>query len=408
MAATVTSVWGLGVILGVAVLLIGTIVIGMAGRARRRRRRREQALERGQQLAEQVMLTNRDVRPGSTQPEPPFEPSAAPSFHAADSGATDFPADDVRSSDPAEGRFSDASSAPSAPFADEHVTRSTPVPPHPTPHSMAHPEETDQSAVVAPQPVGSAVEHVTVRVQTSNDDPLDHAVLTVAELDGQQVVRAESGGDGSYDLGPLASGSYVLIVRCRGFRPYAEVIEVGDGMPRCTRVELGSDSGLAGVVRRKDGEPVAGATVTLKGDHGVVMTARTGPDGDYRVTGIRPGPYTMLVTARVCRPVELAVDVPERGLSRQDVELIGGAHVQGTVRVDQGRKVLPGTRILLLDERGEVLATTDADEQGRYRFSEVNAGEYTVCATPPSPAVSTVRIDGGLVHELDLELRQTG
>ena len=276
------------------------------------------------------------------------------------------------------------------------------------PETDSRAEQSERSRLDPAQPEPRrSVEHVAVRVQNPAEEPLDHAILTATELDGRQVARAESSGDGCYDLGPLERGSYVLIVRCPGYRPYAEVIELGDGLPRRTRIELSSDSGLAGVVRRKDGDPVAAATVTLKDDHGVVMTARTGPDGDYRVTGVRPGAYTMLVTARVCRPVELAVDVPERGLSRQDVELIGGAHVQGTVRVDHGRKVLPGTRILLLDDNGSVLATTDTDDQGRYRFSEVNAGEYTVCATPPSPAVSTVRIDGGLVHELDLELRQS-
>jgi Carboxypeptidase regulatory-like domain len=116
------------------------------------------------------------------------------------------------------------------------------------------------------------------------------------------------------------------------------------------------------------------------------------------------GSYTMAVSARAYRPAALVVHVPDTGKIHQDVELVGGARLHGTIRTKLGRRPLPDARVTLIDSTGRVLNVASAGPDGGYRFVDVPEGEYTLVATAQPPAACTLRIAGGEDHEHDMEL----
>ncbi|GAB3426484.1 MFS transporter [Flindersiella endophytica] len=280
--------------------------------------------------------------------------------------------------------------------------------------------EQPYDAVPAPVAVAEAVpaaeapaiedgpQPLRVAVRQSDGEPVEAAALTLTSLAGQQVARgrAASGGDqpGGYLVDPVEPGTYILIVSAHGFHPHATVVELDDAGDRL-EVVLSGESGLIGRVRRTGGGPVESATVTLTNLHGeVVATSSTDSDGEYSFGDLVAGSYTMAVSARAYRPVALVVHVPDTGKIHQDVELVGGARLHGTIRTKLGRRPLPDSRVTLIDSTGRVLNVAAAGPDGAYRFVDVPEGEYTLVATAQPPAACTLRITGGEDHEHDVEL----
>lgn len=63
---------------------------------------------------------------------------------------------------------------------------------------------------------------LTAKIQTRDGWAVSHAVVTVTDMTGAQVLRAEAGQDGSVsDANPLAPGAYTVIVTAVGYAPTA-------------------------------------------------------------------------------------------------------------------------------------------------------------------------------------------
>lgn len=94
--------------------------------------------------------------------------------------------------------------------------------------------------------------HLYGRVLDADDGP-HAAVLTLVDLDGQQVARATADADGHYRLVPGARGEFLLVClpdgvadRREGLRPQAVMVAV-DGRPVAYDVVVGRDAvGAAG------------------------------------------------------------------------------------------------------------------------------------------------------------------
>ena len=71
---------------------------------------------------------------------------------------------------------------------------------------------------------GSGV--ITARVRTRDGWAVRHAVLTVTDMAGRQVARADSSGDGVAAAGPLSPGTYTAIIVATGYAPAARTAVV--------------------------------------------------------------------------------------------------------------------------------------------------------------------------------------
>ncbi len=67
---------------------------------------------------------------------------------------------------------------------------------------------------------------VSAQVQTSDDWPIPDAVVTVMDLSGQQVARAQADERGDADTAPLSPGTYTAIVTAPGYTPAARTVIV--------------------------------------------------------------------------------------------------------------------------------------------------------------------------------------
>jgi uncharacterized surface anchored protein len=61
-------------------------------------------------------------------------------------------------------------------------------------------------------------------------------------------------------------------------------------------------------------------------------------------------------------------------------------------------------RLTLLDADGEIVRTVLTRAEGRYDFTDLGPGDYTLIASGYSPAMVELRLDAGTGTERDVEL----
>jgi tetratricopeptide (TPR) repeat protein len=69
------------------------------------------------------------------------------------------------------------------------------------------------------------------------------------------------------------------------------------------------DGKISGSVIDFDGKPWANVPLQLKSDQGTTQDAKTDADGKYQFTGLKPGKYTLTVSAPQVAPIPIPVDV---------------------------------------------------------------------------------------------------
>jgi uncharacterized protein YfaS (alpha-2-macroglobulin family) len=232
---------------------------------------------------------------------------------------------------------------------------------------------------------------------------MGRATLTLIDVRGHQLGRAVTTADGGYGLWTPGSGTYVLIASASEHDPQVATLVVGD-QPLDFDMVLAGSGKLSGTVRDTEGTPVAQAMVIVTDVRGeVVTTGMTDSDGAFGFAGVVAGTYTLAVSAAAHRPAAVPVEVGT-GQTRQDIELLPGVHVRGTVRVKGGGGPLADARVTLLDSAGNVVGTATTGGDGEYAFADLTDGQYTLIATGYPPMASALNLTGQGDDEHDLWL----
>jgi hypothetical protein len=284
-------------------------------------------------------------------------------------------------------------------------------------------------------------------VQDPGEPGLEGVVILLKDGQGTVIASQTTGPNGSYAFLGLCAGTYTLEVDettlppnfvatlCdaggddildNDCSPLTVVLETSDEVDSTLDFGFKSDctatlgdfvwfdldgDGLQGAA-----EPgIQGVTLVLKDAQGdVIATQTTGANGSYLFTSLCAGTYTVEVDETTlppdlvptlcdagsddaldndCSPFTVVLDDDEHDLTVDfgyDVECTGaigdfvwldldGDHLQ-----DPGEPGIEGVVILLLDENGNVIATTTTDQDGFYLFVGLCAGTYTIDVDPDS------------------------
>lgn len=240
--------------------------------------------------------------------------------------------------------------------------------------------------------------------------PITGATVTLIDaIAGEQIARTTSSGEGGFRFDTLGAGTYVLIVSAAGHRPLAVNVPATAGETAPLHLVMHGSAQVMGVVRTegRHGTPIEGATVTMADSRGEVIGASiTRSDGDYLLTEIDAGTYTIVASGEGLRPTAMTLTVPDGEVVRQDLELGGAVRLTGIARTEEGR-VVPDARITVLDQGGQVVAVTRTDADGRYTVADLPGGDYTVVASGYPPVASQVSAtEGEATHDVRLGYEQ--
>jgi len=146
----------------------------------------------------------------------------------------------------------------------------------------------------------------------SLDQPATAGADPAGELFRQMIARqmrktgmrsSKTGEDGRWTMENVLGGTYILKVEHPEFtNAESSPIQCPDsGELQAPAVTLTQGGGIAGVVRKEDGTPDTKATVMISSDdprNPYNTSLQTGPDGRFRVKGLKPGSYRVIVAQR--------------------------------------------------------------------------------------------------------------
>ena len=179
------------------------------------------------------------------------------------------------------------------------------------------------------------------------------------------------------------------------------------------------------------GEPLlAGVVIQLINDKGqVVGTTTTDAMGEYKFSNLAPGVYTVhelqpagyyqggnslgsvdgivIDVDTMTTQLNAAVNGVNYNFCEQEPASIAGmvhSDTDGDCMWDPGEALLSGVVIQLINDKGQIVATTQTDAQGKYSFNNLPPGVYAVHEVQPSgyfQGGNSLGSAGGVVHDVD-------
>jgi EmrB/QacA subfamily drug resistance transporter len=243
-------------------------------------------------------------------------------------------------------------------------------------------------------------------VRDHGGHPIGRVALTLLDDGGRQLDRGWTDDNGRFSFLVTGPTEAVLVARHARHRPYACTLHVPAANAEVD-VEIGLQGavGLVGTVHTVGvSRPIVGAVVTWSDASGQVLAStRTDSAGRYQFADLTAGVGSIAVHREGTAPVQDAVLIESSGTTVHDVPVPGRAALTGVARTDSGRPI-PDARVWLEDTRGAVVANTRTDDAGRYAFSDVAEGTYTLHAVGYPPTAADVVVSEAADVQIEVTL----
>ncbi len=225
---------------------------------------------------------------------------------------------------------------------------------------------------------------ITGTVTDTAGSPLAGAPVQAFRARGGDLLRGTTDAAGTFELGPVAPGSYRVAASAPGYAEATETVTVPeDGEPEPVHLELEEGRTIHGTVLGLSASELEKCTVWVSGG----ASGHPGPGGGITLDGVRPGTVTvnaMVLPGNRSRAVTLEVpaegDVPEF-----EIDFGNGVTLSGTV-TRRGEPV-PGLQVRAANVTTGSSQATVTGEAGDYAFHGLDEGEYQVAVANASGQV---------------------
>jgi hypothetical protein len=235
-----------------------------------------------------------------------------------------------------------------------------------------------------------------VVTDAATGEPIFGATVSVVG----QSISATTGFDGSYILNNVPAGPQIVNASASGFTTSQSQVTVTSNQAVTRDFALSPFVGaIRGVVlNASNSQPIAGATVSVKGTN---IAATTGGDGSYTLSDVPVGSQTVDVSAPNFNSTQEIVTVVADQTNIRDYFLTPkvGA-VRGIVRSAASNQPIPGATVSIGN------ASTTTDGTGAYTLNNILVGAQTVSASAPNfnPASVSVNVLAGQTVNQDIAL----
>ncbi|MED4278752.1 carboxypeptidase regulatory-like domain-containing protein, partial [Priestia megaterium] len=236
----------------------------------------------------------------------------------------------------------------------------------------------------------------TVTNQRSGQ-PLGGVSIVVRQFSpaGPVVANSATDGNGLFTIPNLAPGIYTVIATVPSFGISAASVEVVTNSSSTVQLALSPNPGaVQGVVTDAQiGDTLPNTFIRVINNNGVIVTVvQNDNNGQYRVQNLEPGTYTLIVINSSFQrgTIGFVMSAGQTNTINISLEPNPGS-IGGTIANAQTNLPLAGATVqLFLSQSLIPVANTVTDENGQYRFSGLEPGDYVVAANSTNFARSVI------------------
>ncbi|WP_270182938.1 carboxypeptidase regulatory-like domain-containing protein [Alkalihalobacillus sp. CinArs1] len=224
--------------------------------------------------------------------------------------------------------------------------------------------------------------------------------------DGMLVFTTNTDENGFYQFTELEALQYRVVTRNPDFQTQEIGVIVTSGDTEIVNINLDSNPGsITGTIVDADTNTrLVGAEVTafFAQDLVPIATATTNGLGEYTISGLVPGTYTIVANAVGYTENSTGSTVSANATTLTNLSLTGiPASLSGTV-LDENGQPLKNAVVKIIDVNGVVIGTSAVDENGNYSIGGLKPGTYRILASAPgtsAPDVGSASTGVSLVAE---------
>jgi uncharacterized GH25 family protein len=201
--------------------------------------------------------------------------------------------------------------------------------------------------------------------------------------------------DGAFEYMGVPNGDYTIAIRAPAYAAVSIPVTIGEGQVfDLGEIELQTGGIVSGtVIDSVDGAPLRGASVqVVQGSSKFLKDAgstagggdplqKTDADGNFAFARLKSGPLTLRVSQPGYVTKKEEKVNPDSGADARNliIELDQSGEIRGLV-VDSDNKAMVSMSVFLMGAKAGGNQRTQTDRQGKFRFSGVGAGGYTLKA----------------------------
>ncbi|MCA0987197.1 carboxypeptidase regulatory-like domain-containing protein [Guptibacillus algicola] len=262
---------------------------------------------------------------------------------------------------------------------------------------------TIQQFVLTPDP--SSVEGVV----TTDGVAAPNTVVKLLDITDTSIFEVQTDADGRYLIQNINPGIYTLLVNNPDYQSEKQGFTIGAGESTTVNFDLvPQPSEISGtVINNQTNFPVVGAIVQIFFGDSVQPSERavTNAAGEYTVTGLAPGAYTILITSPNFDTFTAGATVRANEATTIDGFLTPDPGVvTGTVTGPEG--AVAGAAVKVVAPNGSVIGSGVTDANGNCSIGNLPVGIYVVSCSAPlhENAKQGVDIEPGEVVSVSFEL----
>ncbi|MBN9654118.1 carboxypeptidase regulatory-like domain-containing protein [Halobacillus sp. GSS1] len=212
---------------------------------------------------------------------------------------------------------------------------------------------------------------------------IPNATVEVLDLANNVIATATTNPMGMYTIDQLAPGTYTLRTSAPLYQTSLLGFTVAQGQTVTQDVILLDQPGtlFGEVTDDETGNPLEGVAVQVIHQSGVtVATALTDAAGNYSITNLPPGSYTVTISQPGYADATIGTIITPNGMTMLNVELVRSAGTIEGVVEDENNQPISGAFVQLL-VNGVAVASTVTNGSGQYSFQNVAPESYSVRAS---------------------------
>lgn len=218
---------------------------------------------------------------------------------------------------------------------------------------------------------------------TSGQTGLPLSGVTVELRNQSNVLISTTNAEGNYSFTQLSAGTYNLNFVASSFITATRTTTITAGQTQVLNVTLQPQPGsVTGTVLSQDGTPLNGATIKLIDQFNtVITTVTTNAQGQYTISSVTPGQYSITVSASNFQSQSRGVTINSGQTTVSNFTLIPSpGTVTGTITGSAGTPIEVAV-IEVLDSGSNVIASTTSNAQGQYTINQLAPGTFRLRAT---------------------------